>query len=60
MADEKVKDPRKFSKAFAAILSAESTKTGDVIARKGQQSIFGLLENIFPQVCFPRTGVIDC
>ena len=44
-----IRDAKEFAVAFANAVTL-ATESSDVIARKGDESIFGVLEKVFPQV----------
>jgi hypothetical protein len=44
-------DAKEFAAAFARAVTEESDGGNDYIARYGQESIYALLQRVFPQVC---------
>ena len=65
MADDVISDAKAFSEAFALAVTEQTTETNGLIAKKGKESLYGILEQVFPQVrppihlldtaCLPNT-----
>ena len=43
-------DAKEFAVDFANTLTVVSTKNSDAIAKRGRESLFGVLQKVFPQV----------
>ncbi len=51
-----------FSAEFARIVTAPTNNDADWVARNGKESIYGVLREVFPQVCsllVPDTFSVD-
>ena len=49
MAGAYISDAREFVVAFVNAVTVPTELNSDIIARKGRESIFGVLEQVFPQ-----------
>ena len=45
-----VNDAKEFAAAFACALTEATDNQSDLIIKNGQESLYGILERVFPQV----------
>ena len=58
MQEPRTQDLRVFSTAFALAVTQQSSQENDLVAKKGDEGLYAVLEQIFPQVstlfCYSR------
>ena len=46
--------PQKFGLSFARAVTVESDDALDCVARKGENSLFQVIQDLMPKVCFDK------